>query len=84
MRVRILHTDGTVGHRNINFLWSDHQDMKCGRSNSNALCIIGTDLRKADPTVAKVKSEYGNEWVGHATDEHMEIIAKLERDGVVW
>lgn len=80
MKVRILRTNGTVTSQDIPFSWSNYPDAQMRHHDSNALCIIGSQLRREDPTIASVRlGPY--HWVGYATAEHMEAVAKLEREG---
>ena len=64
-----LHIDGTVTKAIV--------DMPRYRKASSALVTYGTQARKADPTVAAIRSsETGDhyQWIGHYTPEHMAAI----------
>jgi hypothetical protein len=52
---------------------------------TNTVCRYGSALRKVEPRLAMLMPDVKSgqipvNWVGHATDEHMQAIAKYERE----
>lgn len=72
----VLRVDGTIAMQDVAI---NHT-----KSIADQMALYGSEARKADPTIAAIRYVFTRpcaNWIGHATDEHMEAIAQAERDG---
>ena len=76
LSVAVLRADGRIAMQDVDV---DHT-----KSIADQMAIYGSGARKSDPTIAAIRYVFTRpcaNWIGHATDEHMEAIAQAERDG---
>lgn len=84
LKFRILRIDGKCETKLINA-----NGLESAKYVSDVLVPLCSKIRSNDPGVAKIKIDLPGydepySWIGNATKDHMEAIAKSEKENMVW
>ncbi|MCE7915401.1 MAG: hypothetical protein DYH15_12175 [Nitrosomonas sp. PRO4] len=84
LNFKILHSDGKRETRTINA-----EGLEDAKYIADVLVPLCTKIRKNAPTVAQIKVDLPGydspySWIGNASKEHMQAIAKSEKENAIW